>query len=45
MSRRRDALFPLLMSTITFIGLCSALIDNTIGWEALAQTVMIRALQ
>lgn len=45
MSQKRDAVFPLVMSAITVIGFFSALIDSTIGWETLAQTVMIRAIQ
>ena len=45
MIKRRDAVFPLVMSGIIVIGLCSALIDGTVGWEALAQAVMAGAIQ
>lgn len=45
MFKRRDTAFPLIMSGIIVIGLCSALIDGTVGWEVLAQAVMAGAIQ
>lgn len=43
--RRRNSGFPLILCGITVIGLLSALIDNTLGWEALAHAVVLRAIQ
>ncbi len=37
--------FPLLLCGIAVAGLMSALIDGTVGWESLARTVLLRALQ
>lgn len=45
MGKQHDAAFPLLMCAITVIGLCSALIDSTIGWDVLAHTETLRAIQ
>ncbi len=42
--RSRSSNFPLIISGITLAGLISALIDGTLGWETLAQTILIQTL-
>lgn len=42
-TRNRDNTFALTLCGIAVIGLLSALIDGTMGWEELAQTVIQRA--
>ncbi len=41
----RTAGFALSTTVISMIGLLSALIDNTLGWEHLAQEILIRLAQ
>ncbi len=40
-----DRGFPLVLAGIAVTGLLSALIDSTVGWEGLAYTVLVRAMQ
>lgn len=37
--RSHNSSFPLILSGITLAGLISALIDGTLGWETLAQSI------
>lgn len=38
--RSRSSSFPLILAGITLAGLISALIDGTLGWETLAQSIL-----
>lgn len=40
-----DRSFALVLAGIAVAGLLSALIDGTVGWEGLAHTVLVRAMQ
>jgi hypothetical protein len=42
--RSRNKGFPLLLGGITLAGLLSALVDGTLGWETLAQNVLMHAV-
>ena len=42
--RSRNRNFPLVLSGITFAGLISALVDATLGWENIAQSILIQTL-
>ena len=42
--RSRSSSFPLILAGITLAGLVSALIDGTLGWETLAQHILIQSM-
>lgn len=42
--RSRSSSFRLVLSGITLAGLVSALIDGTLGWETLAQTILMHTV-
>ena len=42
---RRTNHFPLMISSIIVTGMCSALIDATLGWETLVLQIIAHAAQ